>query len=420
MNRNPWPVVVAPERSRRQAERRAILSSCCGFTGEAVLTESAVIMLYAGMLGAGEALKLLTTAVFPLLSGLLMLPMAALAMRGGGRRLTIAATLAAGGAYLAAPWAAACGAYQVTVLLGLLIFFSISLSGFVAGWFPLLDTFLLPERRTRFIGRMRFCHQSSAVGFLLAAGWWIGRSPQTWQLQLVIGLAGLIFFGRALFIVWIPQFPAEKPSTFSWYAGLRTALRNQKLLRSAVYIFLLNLGTYGMVPLWILYLQQAGAPDNLLIYVSAATLAGMMAGYWSAGRLLASSRLRDALLKLQIGVLAVGMLLLVLPAAAGGIGLAVAGGLLALYSFGLALVSVGATGLMLETATPGNKTMAMAVFGALGNTGMGLSRLLAALLLNVNDSWRAGGLNIPIFPAGMALMIVLVAAAFMLRPKPEH
>ena len=81
-------------------ERRAIASSCCGFTGEAVLTESAVIMLFAGMLGAGEALKLLTTAVFPFLSGLLMLPMAYLAMRKSCRKMTVGATLVAAAAYL--------------------------------------------------------------------------------------------------------------------------------------------------------------------------------------------------------------------------------------------------------------------------------------------------------------------------------
>ena len=44
---------VADQSTRLRAERLATLSSCCGFLGETVLTDSAVILLFAGMLGAG-------------------------------------------------------------------------------------------------------------------------------------------------------------------------------------------------------------------------------------------------------------------------------------------------------------------------------------------------------------------------------
>ena len=37
----------------KKAERCAVLSSCCGVTGEAALTDSAVILLFAASLGSG-------------------------------------------------------------------------------------------------------------------------------------------------------------------------------------------------------------------------------------------------------------------------------------------------------------------------------------------------------------------------------
>ena len=243
---------------RRKAEHLAIASSCCGFTGEAVLTESAVGMLFAGMLGAGETIKLMTTAVFPFLSGILMIPMAVLAMRRGGRKMAVAATLMATLAYLLVtltPW---CGAYRVWVLMGLMVIFSVSLSSFVAGWFPVLDTFLLPERRTGFIGRMRFCHQGSAVIFLLLAGVIMGKEPDILCLAVLIGAAGIIFAGRALFIALLPPFPEERPAGNDWRAGLRIACGNRRLLKSALYLGALNLFSCGTTPLWLLFLQKSG------------------------------------------------------------------------------------------------------------------------------------------------------------------
>ena len=39
---------------RLRAERLATASSCCGFLGEVMLTDSAVIILFAGMLGVAS------------------------------------------------------------------------------------------------------------------------------------------------------------------------------------------------------------------------------------------------------------------------------------------------------------------------------------------------------------------------------
>ena len=148
------------------AERSAILSSCCGFLGEVTLTDSAIIILFAGMLGAGDMLSLLTTSVLPFFNGLCVIPMAYLVMHFGRRRLILSACISASLAYFAAASAPFFGEWKVTVLIGSIAWFGFSLTGFIAGWFPMLDTFLTRERRTGFFSRMRFCHQLTATVFL--------------------------------------------------------------------------------------------------------------------------------------------------------------------------------------------------------------------------------------------------------------
>ena len=404
---------------RLRAERRAIASSCCGFTGEAVLTESAVIMLYAGMLGAGEALKLLTTAVFPFLSGLLMIPMAFLTLRGTCRGMTFVATLAAGGAAFLAVLAPMFGIFRVTALCFALAAFAVSLSGFVAGWFPLLDTFLLPERRTVFLGRMRFCHQSCAVLFLVLAGCWLGREPLLGQLQLVIALAAVIFLGRALFIALLPRFREERPADLGWRDGIQTAWHNRKLRNGAGYLAGLNLAAYGITPLWILYLQKNGQPDHVLIYISAAALSGMMLGYLAAGKYPVKDHIR-MLGILHWALLILTAVLLVLPTA-GNAAAVLCGAVLGGCNFCIALISVSASALMLSAATPGNKTMAMALFGALGNTGMGASRCLGALLIHsplALQLERCGFCNI--FQLTLLSAILLLGVLLLFRGRLQY
>lgn len=392
----------------RTAERRAIASSCCGFTGEAVLTDSAVIMLFAGMVGASEALKLLTTAVFPFLSGILMLPMAYIAMRSTCRKLTIGASILAAAAYFASTATPYMGEFKVQALLMVLILFAVSLSGFVAGWFPLLDTFLLPERRTVFIGKMRFMHQMSAVIFLLICGWFLGKTPSMGRLQLVILTAGAIFSGRAIFIALLPPYREEKIISVSWLAGLKTAWHNRPLRHGAFYLGMLNLSIYGITPLWIICLQRYGQSDNALVYISAASLSGMMLGYLSVGKLKIQNHDR-ALKLLHQAVLGLLVILIFLPLK--GLAAAIsAGAVLLMINYCIALISVCATALMLNAATPGNKTMAMAFFGAIGNTGMGASRVLGAILINSAwVQWCERHCRISIFQLSLLGLIILLS-----------
>ena len=209
---------------RLRAERLATASPCCGFLGEVTLTDSAVIILFAGMLGAGDALSMITTSVLPLLNGLCVIPMAGLAMKIGMRRQILRACFCASAAYFTAVASPFFGEAGVMVLIASVFLFAFSLTGFIAGWFPLLDTFLEPERRTLFFSRMRFCHQLSGTVFLFLVGFVIGGNPPVWGLQLVLLAAAVIFTGRAAAISRIPVFEGRQNESAGFLSGLNTAV----------------------------------------------------------------------------------------------------------------------------------------------------------------------------------------------------
>lgn len=365
----------------RRAERNAIYSSCCGVTGEAVLTDSAVILLYAVTLGAGDSLSLFTTAVLPLLNGLLILPMAGFAPRFGSRKLVINANLFALAGYWLVAAAAFAGRWSVPVMLGGILLFSICQTGFVAGWFPMLDSFLAPQRRTLFLGRMRFFHQISAVAFLGILSALIGRAPDVHVLQIVLFAAGCIFAGRIFFICRIPPFPECERVTLSYWQRLRTAARNRPLTLFSGYSFLLNCAMFGIVPLMLLcFKSRWNFADDELLLVSAAAFAGMPAGYLTAHQL--CKKLGEYGIFIGIHLLLLVDLLILFKLMPGGIASRLtATGCLMICNFCIAANSVVAGARMMSLVTPGNKTLAMAFWGAFYYGGGGAARLGGAFLL---------------------------------------
>lgn len=395
-----------------RAERLAMLSSCCGFLGETVLTDSAVIILFAGMLGAGDMLSMITTSVLPLLNGLCIIPMAGLAMKFGMRRQILSACTCASFAYFLAASAPFFGSAEVTVLLGAILLFACSLTGFIAGWFPMLDSFLTPERRTGFFSRMRFSHQLSATVFLFLVGLLIGKNPSAGVLQSILFCAALIFSGRGLAIARIPPFERKMQSAPDFAVGLRTALGNRPLAGFSLYFFLLNLACFGTVPLMMLYLKNGlHAPDNVVVLISACSLLGMLLGYLCVGHLLAFCGLKYAFVLLHFVFSLVNGVLFFLDKDGRAVFFLIAL-LLLIYSFCIAASSILASVEMMNLATPGNKVMAMAFNGAFFYGGSGLSRFFSSLLLGsgmLMPEWALGTMRVCVYQT----MLLLYAGALL-------
>lgn len=389
-------VKLTPE-SCNKAEKNATLSSCCGFLGEVTLTDSAVIILFSGILGASDMLAIITTSFLPLFNGLFLIPMAWVSTKVGRRRLILTSCSTASVAYFLAASSPFWGEFSVAVLISMIVLFALCLPGFVAGWFPMLDTFIGSERRTIFFSRMRFAHQITAVSFLFIAGLLIGKEPPIWKLQVVLFLSAIIFTGRAFFINRIPVFESHKDESLGLRTGLIKALGNRPLTAFSIYLFMLNLGAYGAIPLMMLYLKKhLNTPDNVVVIISAVTLGGMLLGYVVSHKIVGWLKVKGALLGIHISYVLINLAFFFIGKGSIGIYIAI-GCLLFFYSLVSAIASIVTSSEMMALASKKNKAMAMAVCGSFHCAGTGLSRLITSLVLGsglLATKWRIGTMEV--------------------------
>jgi len=413
----------------RTAESNATLSSCCGVLGEITLTDSAVIILFAGMLGAGDMFSLMTTSLLPLLNGICVIPMAFLAAKVGERKLLYHACAISGLVYFLAVSSPFWDAWAAPVLLTAILLFSLCVTGFIAGWFPMLDTFLSKERRAGFLSKMRFCHQLAATVFLFTVGCVIGKNPSIQALQIVLLLGAIIFTGRLLFITRIPGQIRERRDVPGFKAGLKAAIGNRALTGFSIYLLVLNLAAYGTIPLTTIYMKKhLQVHDNVIIIISAITLAGMLLGYLLGSKILRSLGVKKTLLILHLAFATTNLMLFFISHGNLFTYVLIAI-LLFAYSFTVAASSIVASCEMMGLSAPRNKTLSMAFCGAFYYGGFGFSRLLTSLLIGsgiLAPEWYLGSLRIChyqtlylIYTAAVifaAVFLLIVPAIF---PKEE-
>lgn len=422
-------VVSTPEKCR-SAEKNATMSACCGAVGDVTLTDSAVIILFAGMLGAGDMFSMITTSLIPLFNGLCIIPMAWLATKIGRKGLIIRVCTLSAIAYFLIVASPFFGGSSVAMLIAMLIFFAVCHTGYTAGWFPLLDSFLSKERRSGYLSGMRFSWQLAAVVFLLVVGLAIGKEPPIWKLQVVLLLGAVIYMGRIFFISRIPVFAGKEKEVFGFKEGLMAAIGDKPLVGYSVYLFVLNLAAYGTIPLVTIYLKKhLNAPDNIIVIISAMTMVGMLLGSISAGKIIKRWGIKDTLLGIHISYALVNLAIFFIGEGNNTTYILITV-LLIIYSFTFAAASIASTSEMMALAAPGNKTMAMAFCGTFYYSGSGLSRMLSSLVLGsgmLAAEWNIGAMKIchyqtlfliyAISIIFAAMFLVVVPAVF---PKGEY
>lgn len=376
-------------KQRKYAQNLAIASSCCGVTGETVLTDSAVVILFASSLGAGDMLSLLTTSVLPLFNGLFVIPAAFIAAKAGSRKLISIACIIAALAYFIAPLAPFTR-FPVGLFIGAILCFSLALPGFISGWFPLLDTFLLPEERTGYLGKMRLCHQLSAVLFLLLTSLIIGQTPSMRTMQCVLWCGALIFTGRLFFIWAIPDLtrePASPARKAPEGSGLIRAVKNREVTVFSIYQFVLNFLICGTIPVATVYMKNDLAlPENRIVMIGGIALAGMSLGYLSAKKLRQKYSLRGLCLAVHLAAMVIPLLLFFLTGS-GDLAACILCLVLIAAAFLMALSSILCNVWMMDLAAPDNKVMAMAWSGMFFYCGWGCSRLFPSLFLGRIYPW---------------------------------
>ena len=429
-------IPLTPQEARK-AENNTILSACCSAMGDVPFVDAAIIILYANMMGASDMFSMITTSLSPLAVGFLSL--FATMISGKQRYQTTilevtALSLLFFAAIVLAPFA---GSWGVAILLISLSLFSICQTIYISAWFPLLSSFLTQERRSLYLGKMRFSWQLCSASVLFILGICIGKNPPIGHLQLAMLVSMAIFTLKLYFIAAVPTF--EQPEgqgsvqTFSFQDGLKKALENKPLTGFSVYMFILNLAAYGTIPLVTLYMKKGlHAPDNIIVLISSVTLAGMLVGSFFSGRIISRYGVRFSLLAVHITYVLANVILFtlgkgVMPDMMLYFSIAF---VLFCYSFMFACSDIASSCEMMALATPGNTVVAMAFFNAFNYSGRGLSRLLTSLILGsgaLAAHWMLGDIPVTHYQTLFLLyaVCVLFAASLLvivpaIFPKGEY
>ncbi len=414
---------------RGLARMDSIKSACCGALAPVMIQDSAIIILFASLLGAGDMLSMVTTSTQGLANCLLLMPFAYLSSRFGHKRTIIHYTAVGVPMILllaASPW---CGAWGKTTLLVSIIIFSITNTAVAAAWFPLVDGFLLREERSSFFGLMRFSWQTFAVVFLLACGFALGKDPAVWMLQVIIAVSAAGLLCKVYYLNKIPNEHQER-ETIHFADGVSEAVSNKALCGFSVYICFLYLAAYSTPPLMFIYIKKVLlVGDNVIVIISSLALVGTILGFLLAGRIIERLGVKRMLLMIHFLFAAVNLVFFMMGGSSVA-ALALITALLAVYGFCTACSSIAISTETMSLSSSNNKAMSIAFCGSCHAAGIGGSRLLASLVLGsgmLAPEWLLGTMRISSYQTlfllyGCAIMfvcllLVLVPAIF---PKGHY
>jgi len=395
-----------------------------------MIQDSAIIILFAGMLGAGSMLSLVTTALFGIMSCIFLIPFAYFVSRLGYKKSIIRTTGVGTVMVILLALTPFLGeTFAKYGMIACLICFGAAMTFYAAAWFPFVDEFLPENDRSRFFGMLRFSWQTCCVVFFFVCGLIIGEKPDLWLLQTIIVITAVLLLGRAYFVNRIKVRETDrKPLNFRY--GLELVLANKPLVSFSVYLAFLYLAAQRTMPLTYVYLKNyLNIPDNIVVIISSLALGGTIIGFLCAGRMLSRYGVKKMLLAVHIAFALVNFLLFVF-CRPGAFFLVVITFLLILYGFFIAISSVAASSEMMALANPNNKAMAMAFCVSMYSAGLGGARLLSSVVIGsgiLSPEWTIGTAKFSMFHSmflgyGLGILfvcflLVIVPAIF---PKGEY
>jgi MFS family permease len=417
------------EKHSHKSQKLAILSACFGSLSLIMIQDSAIIILFAGMLGASSMLSMVTTALFGVMNCLLLIPAASFVARVGYKRSIIRVTQLGVLTIIALAFSPLMEPFAKYAMMFFLICFGILMTIYVAAWFPFLDEFLPKKERSSFFGMLRFSWQTCCVIFFFICGLVMGKTPDLWVLQTIIVITGVALLGRAFFVRKIDVNEAErKPLNFRH--GLELVLTNKPLVGFSVYLAFLYLAAQGTMPLTYIYLKNhLHTPDNVVVIISSLALGGTIVGFLCAGRMINKLGVKKMLLSVHIAFALINFMLFAFSGS-GMVSLVIMTSLLVFYGFFIAISSVAASSEMMALANPGNKALAMAFCISMCSAGLGGARLLSSMIIGsgiLAPEWNIGAMKFSMFHTmylgyglGILFVCVLLVIVPAIFPKGEY
>ena len=405
----------------RKSQKLAILSACFGSISAVMIQDSAVIILFAGMLGASSMLSMITTSLFGVMNLFFLLPAAYVAARVGYKRLILLSTFWGTFFVSLLAFTPLLGNYARYGMVACLICFGALMTLYAAAWFPMLDEFLPKHDRSRFFGMLRFSWQSCSVTFFFICGLVMGTKPDLWILQIIIILTAVALLGRAFFI-WKIKVSESDRKALDFRSGMELVLSNKPLVGFSVYLAFLYLAAQGTMPLTYIYLKnQLNTPDNIVVIVSSLALGRTIIGFLCAGRILNRIGVRKVLLAVHLAFALINFLLFLLSGP-GQTKLVIITVLMVIYGFFIAMSSVAVSSEMMALANPGNKAFAMAFCTTMCAAGLGGARVLSSAVIGTGilaPEWYIGTMKFCMFHTiylGYALSILFVCVLLVIVP----
>lgn len=418
------------DQRRRQFRMYAYGSTWVGCFSDVMLENSAIILLYLLLLGAGNTLTMLSTGMVGIASMFLLIPSSGIVDRFGPKRVVAFSSYIAGGAYLlmaAAPFLSR--EYAQYIVLAGCLGFSISKPLCNAAWYPILGAILKPDERGDFFGFMRFSYYILTGSVFCLLGIFMGKEPSLMFLQGVIAVTGLLALGRYFFIARI-ELPETARGTYQLKKAFQISVRNGPLVGFSVYAGFLSLAFAALLPLTLLYLKnELHYGDNVVQILSSAGIGGSICGFFFYGRLVRFFGVG----RLQLAVHGAYILIplgLFFTRGDGGIATSIFGILLFAGNFAFACFGCIFSQEVLALSRPGNITMASAFCQTYQMVGTACGRTVASLLLSngvLAAAWQMGGMRFSHFQtlfllsAGMALFcLILVFSLPGIVPKHHN
>ncbi|MBI9020357.1 MAG: MFS transporter [Verrucomicrobia bacterium] len=409
----------------KRALRTIIFAQCTGVISLA-LFNNGFMLAYLARLGIPPHAILFLLSITPLMGMLLTLPLAFIADRNGKKKIGGTGLIIALCGFTLLPLAgfrpAAAGRW---IGIGTLVF-AVGLTINSASWFALLSPIVPAEIRGRYFGWMRTAWQTASIVFSLAVAALLHREPGILVFQMVLAAAWVFSLIRIFLYRRIPELESGTPDPRGFFPCLRTVLKIPGYLSFCAYIFLLTLFT-GTAPnlFGLLAKGVLSVTDSQLMILGNLTAAGMIAGFYTGGRLVDRLGTKPVFLSGQLACsLTLALVLLrgfiplppVLTVALCSF----------LYGSLLGMLGIAATSEMLAMVPKENKSLSTGLNVALIGAGLSLSGFGSGQLLKMNvlrPEWLLFGSPMSAYDtllAGFMVMTALLVVTLGLVPKINH